>query len=186
MKRTFDIFLAVILIFLFCPILLMISLLIKLDSTGPAVYWSNRVGRDNILFYMPKFRTMFTETPQVATHLLEDPDQYLTSLGRLLRKTSLDELPQLFSILKGEMSFVGPRPALFNQNDLISLRKQNLIDKVRPGVTGWAQVNGRDDLSIEQKVQHEIEYLERQSLVFDLYIIFLTVYKLFAREGISH
>lgn len=186
MKRTFDISLALILIPLLCPIFIIIFLLIKLDSSGPAIFWSKRVGKDSMLFFMPKFRTMFVETPQLATHLLEDPDQYLTGVGRLLRKTSLDEIPQLYSILRGDMCFVGSRPALFNQIDLIELRKEHKIDKLLPGVTGWAQVNGRDELSIEEKVKFECEYLKRRSVYFDVYIIWLTLVKVFKREHVSH
>ena len=160
--------------------------LIKINSKGPALYWSERVGKKSISFFMPKFRTMIIDTPEVATHLLQEPDKFVTSVGRVLRKTSLDEIPQLYSILIGDMGFVGPRPALFNQVDLIELRKENKIDRVLPGVTGWAQVNGRDELSIEAKVKFEREYLKRKSIFFDSYIIWLTLAKVFKREHVSH
>nr|WP_217345491.1 sugar transferase [Noviherbaspirillum sp. L7-7A]MBV0879776.1 sugar transferase [Noviherbaspirillum sp. L7-7A] len=186
MKRSFDLFLA---FAFFLPILFplcAIALAVKLTSPGPAFYWSDRVGRKNRIFRMPKFRTMRTDTPAVATHLLGNPDQFLTPIGSFLRKTSLDELPQLWSILKGDMSFVGPRPALFNQYDLIELRTRHHVDELLPGLTGWAQINGRDELAIPDKVKLDVEYLQRQSLLFDLNILFLTFLKVVRREGVTH
>ncbi len=186
MKRIFDFTLALLaLLFLFLPIIL-IAIAVKLTSKGPIIYWSNRVGRFNKIFGMPKFRTMRTDTPVVATHLLNDPQRFLTPIGSFLRKTSLDELPQIWSILKGDMSLVGPRPALFNQEDLIALRTQNGVDKVLPGLTGWAQINGRDELPNPEKVKFDIEYLNRQSFLFDLKIIFLTALKVIKRDGVIH
>ncbi len=173
------------LICLFVP-LLFITLLVKLTSKGPVFYWSDRIGKNNIIFMMPKFRTMKTETPAVATHLLGDPDHYLTPIGKFLRKSSLDELPQLFSILKGDMSFVGPRPALFNQEDLIALRTMKRIHFLTPGLTGWAQVNGRDDLPIPIKVDYDEYYLLHKSFLFDLKIIVLTFIKVLCSEGVTH
>jgi O-antigen biosynthesis protein WbqP len=155
-------------------------------SEGSALYWSDRVGKNNIIFKMPKFRTMLVETPPLATHLLFNPDQYLTPIGAILRKSSLDELPQLWSILIGDMSFVGPRPALYNQDDLIALRTQHGLNHLQPGLTGWAQVNGRDELTILSKVQYEVEYLNRQCLLFDLKILGLTFLKVFNRDGVLH
>lgn len=166
--------------------LLLVYLLVILSSKGGALYWSDRVGKDNKIFKMPKFRTMLLNTPELATHLLKDPDSYLTVAGKFLRKTSLDELPQLYSILTGEMSFVGPRPALFNQKDLISLRTKSGIDGLTPGLTGWAQVNGRDEISIEEKVKLDTEYLNRKSFYFDLKIIALTFLRVLGSKGITH
>lgn len=186
MKRIFDIVLAVVLLFVLAIPMLLISVLIKLTSQGKVIYWSNRMGRDGIIFKMPKFRSMKTKTPAVATHLMKNPDEFLFPIGAFLRKTSLDELPQLLSILKGDMSFVGPRPALFNQEDLIVLRKNTGVDKLIPGVTGWAQVNGRDNLSIAKKVDLDIEYLKNQSLLFDLKILWMTFIKVIKRSGVSH
>lgn len=186
MKRLFDIatsFLA--LVTFFIPIIL-VTLLVKFTSKGPALYWSSRKGRSNVNFQMPKFRTMQVGTPAVATHLLTDSGQYLTPVGSFLRKSSLDELPQLWSILVGDMSFVGPRPALFNQDDLVELRTQYGVDRLVPGLTGWAQVNGRDQLSIPVKVQYELEYLHRQSFWFDMKILGLTFLKVIWRSGVSH
>jgi O-antigen biosynthesis protein WbqP len=185
-KRTFDILLAGVAIILTLPLLLFCWLAIRLTSPGPALHWSRRVGKDNQTLLMPKFRTMRTDTPQLATHLLERPEQYVTSVGRILRKTSLDELPQLFSVLKGELSLIGPRPALFNQNDLVELRTQAGIHRLVPGITGWAQVNGRDELEISVKVRHDAEYMKLQSLWFDLKILALTVTKVLQSEGIQH
>lgn len=186
MKRTFDFFLALFgTILLVLPFLVMASI-VRLTSSGPALYWSNRVGKGNIIFKMPKFRTMKVGTPSLATHLLSDSSQYLTPLGSFLRKSSLDELPQLWSILVGDMSFVGPRPALFNQDDLIALRTKHGIDKLLPGLTGWAQVNGRDELSIDLKVQYEVEYLRGQSFCFDMKILGLTFLRVVHRSGVSH
>jgi O-antigen biosynthesis protein WbqP len=186
LKRATDLILAVALLLLLSPLLLALACLIRLTSKGPALYWSNRVGRDNRLFRMPKFRTMRTDAPQVATHLLPEPGAYLTPIGGSLRRTSLDELPQLWSILCGDLSFVGPRPALFNQDDLIELRTQLGVHQLVPGLTGWAQVNGRDELSIPVKVEFDREYLEKQSIGFDCKIMFLTAIKIIRREGVSH
>lgn len=158
----------------------------SLTSPGPVLYWSDRVGRHNRIFKMPKFRSMRIDTPEVATHLLQNPDQWLTPIGSFFRKSSLDELPQLWSILKGDMSFVGPRPALFNQDDLIALRKEKGVHELVPGLTGWAQVNGRDELPIPQKVELDAEYLQRRSLLFDLKVLWMTALKVLARDGVSH
>lgn len=186
MKRLFDLFLVLITaIFLLLPSVV-IAILVKLTSKGPVLYWSDRVGKNNVLFSMPKFRTMKVDTPPVATHLLMDPGRVLTPIGKFLRKTSLDELPQLWSILKGDMSFVGPRPALFNQEDLIDLRTIYGVHKLIPGLTGWAQINGRDELPIQQKVELDTAYLNNQCLVFDIKIIWLTVLKVIRRDGVSH
>jgi len=186
MKRFSDLFLAlIIVILLLIPIFLLI-LLIKMTSRGAALYWSDRVGMNNIIFKMPKFRSMNVDTPAVATHLLDSPDSYLTSIGGFLRRSSLDELPQLFSVLKGDMSFVGPRPALYNQDDLIALRTEKGVDKLLPGITGWAQVNGRDELSIPDKVALDVEYLNRQSFWFDIKILWMTFLKVVKRDGVSH
>jgi len=186
MKRVFDLVVSFFSIIVFSLPTGLVALLIKLDSEGPVLYWSHRVGRCNTIFKMPKFRTMQVGAPTVATHLLTDSSQYLTSVGSFLRKSSLDELPQLWSILVGDMSFVGPRPALFNQDDLIALRTQNGVDKLVPGLTGWAQVNGRDELSIPDKVQYEVEYLQKQSFLFDVKILGLTFLKVVRRAGVSH
>lgn len=186
MKRIFDLVLAVLAgIMLLVPVLL-VALLVRLTSRGPVLYWSDRVGRDNTIFRMPKFRSMQTGTPAVATHLLSNPDAYLTPIGSFLRKSSLDELPQLWSILKGDMSFVGPRPALFNQHDLIELRTRSGVHKLLPGLTGWAQVNGRDELPIPQKVALDREYLQKKSFMLDLKIIFLTGMKVLRRDNVTH
>jgi O-antigen biosynthesis protein WbqP len=163
-----------------------VALLVKLTSPGPALYWSDRVGRDNRIFRMPKFRSMRTDTPAVATHLLENPRQYLTPIGHFLRRSSLDELPQLWNIFKGDMSFVGPRPALFNQHDLIALRTEAQVHTLRPGLTGWAQVNGRDELPIPDKVKLDAEYRQRQSLWFDLQILWRTAAQVWRGSGVSH
>jgi len=186
MKRLFDLLLALVAIIFFGVPLLLLALLIKLTSKGSILYWSDRVGRDNEIFRMPKFRSMQTDTPAVATHLLNDPGRYLTSVGGFLRRTSLDELPQLWSIIKGDMSFVGPRPALFNQDDLIALRSQSGVIHLLPGLTGWAQVNGRDELPIPQKVKLDVEYMQRKSFVFDLYVLWLTFLKVIRGDGVSH
>ena len=186
MKRVFDFAVAFVVAVLFALPIFVVGLLVRLTSPGPVLYWSNRVGRNNRIFRMPKFRSMRIETPAVATHLLENPDQWLTPVGSFLRKSSLDELPQILSILKGDMSFVGPRPALFNQDDLIALRTQHGIHELVPGLTGWAQVNGRDELPIFQKVQFDMEYLKRRSLAFDLKILWLTALKVLVRDGVSH
>jgi O-antigen biosynthesis protein WbqP len=186
MKRLFDLALALVaVVFLALPIV-GVAVAVRLTSAGPAIYWSDRVGRHNRIFRMPKFRSMRIDTPAVATHLLQNAEQWLTPIGSFLRKSSLDELPQLWSILKGDMSFVGPRPALFNQDDLIALRTEKGVHELVPGLTGWAQVNGRDDLPIPQKVQLDVEYLERKSLLFDLKILWMTALKVLARDGVSH
>jgi O-antigen biosynthesis protein WbqP len=186
MKRSFDLILSLVAIVIIALPMFVIALVVKLTSPGLVLYWSDRVGRHNRIFRMPKFRSMRTDTPAVATHLLENPDHCLTPIGSFLRKSSLDELPQLWSILKGDMSFVGPRPALFNQDDLIALRTRQGVHELMPGLTGWAQVNGRDELPIPQKVQFDVEYLQRRSLVFDLKILWLTALKVFVRDGVLH
>jgi O-antigen biosynthesis protein WbqP len=186
MKRLFDLLLTVIGAVVLALPLLMVALAVRLTSPGPVLYWSDRVGRHNRIFRMPKFRSMRIGTPAVATHLLQDPDAWLTPIGAFLRKTSLDELPQLWSILVGDMSIVGPRPALFNQDDLIALRTERGVHELVPGLTGWAQVNGRDELPIPQKVELDVEYLRRRSLLFDLRILWLTVVKVLRRDGVSH
>jgi O-antigen biosynthesis protein WbqP len=186
MNRLFDLVLALIAACLLLVPIVVVAVLVKLTSKGPALYWSARVGMHNTIFKMPKFCRMKVETPAVATHLLVDPGSVLTSIGDFLRQSSLDELPQLWCILKGEMSFVGPRPALFNQYDLINFRTEKNIDKVLPGLTGWAQVNGRDELPFPEKVVLDVEYMERQSLWFDLKILWMTVLKVVRRDGVSH
>jgi O-antigen biosynthesis protein WbqP len=186
MKRLFDLLLVLCAVIVLLLPVTIVALGVLLTSPGPALYWSDRVGRNNCIFKMPKFRSMRIDTPEVATHLLENPDQWLTPIGSFLRKSSLDELPQLWSILKGDMSFVGPRPALFNQHDLIALRTQQGVHELVPGLTGLAQVNGRDELPIPQKVQFDVEYLQRRSLVFDLKILWLTALKVLVRDGVSH
>jgi len=186
MKRVFDIFLGCLsALILFVPVLL-VAMAVRLTSKGPALYWSDRVGRNNVIFKMPKFRSMRVGTPAVATHLLADASSHLTPIGSFLRKSSLDELPQLWSILAGDMSFVGPRPALFNQHDLIALRKQQGVHELAPGLTGWAQVNGRDELPIPDKVKLDAEYLHQQSLSFDIRILWMTFLKVLNRDGIAH
>lgn len=186
MKRFFDLVMSLLLIVIFTPLLILLILCVRFSSRGPVLYWSDRVGLDNRIFKMPKFRTMKLGTPAVATHLLKDSNQFLTPIGPFLRKTSLDELPQLLSILMGNMSFVGPRPALFNQEDLIELRTQFGVDKLVPGLTGWAQINGRDELSIPIKVKFDVEYLQKQSFWFDIKILSLTFLKVVRRTGVSH
>jgi O-antigen biosynthesis protein WbqP len=186
MKRSLDILLGIVAAIIMLIPYLVIALLVRLTSSGPTLYWSDRVGKNNTIFRMPKFRSMRIETPAVATHLLKNPNSYLTPIGSFLRKSSLDELPQLWSILKGDMSFVGPRPALFNQDDLIALRTQYGVDKLAPGLTGWAQVNGRDEISIPVKVHYEVEYLQKQSFWFDMKILGLTFLKVVGRSGVSH
>ena len=186
MKRTLDIVLGVILSVPSLFVLILVALAVKISSDGPILYWSSRVGKKNILFLMPKFRTMHVGTPAVATHLLKEPETYLTSIGAFLRKSSLDELPQLWCILAGDMSFVGPRPALFNQDDLIALRTEHGVHVLRPGLTGWAQINGRDELPISRKVELDIEYLQRKSLIFDIQILFLTFFRVIRRDNVSH
>ena len=186
MKRLFDLALAIPAALILLPTIALVALAVRLTSTGPALYWSDRVGRYNRIFRMPKFRSMRIDTPAVATHLLTDPGKYLTPIGPFLRKSSLDELPQLWSILMGDMSFVGPRPALFNQDDLIALRTQQGVHELVPGLTGWAQVNGRDELPIPQKVALDAEYLRRQGLGFDLQILWMTFVKVLRRDGVAH
>ena len=166
--------------------MMLIFILIRLTSKGPAIYWSDRIGKNNSIFKMPKFRSMLIQTPTVATHLLNKPDSYLSPIGGFLRRSSLDELPQLLSVLKGDMSFVGPRPALYNQYDLIDLRTKNGVHTLLPGITGWAQINGRDELSISDKVLLEVEYLKKQSILLDIKIILMTILKVFKRDGINH
>ena len=186
MKYIFDLLLGVVVVLLLAPFMLLVAIAVRLSSKGSALYWSDRVGKNNKIFKMPKFRSMLIDTPAVATHLLNDPDSYLSPIGGFLRSTSLDELPQLFSVLKGNMSFVGPRPALFNQEDLIALRSEKSVDKLLPGITGWAQVNGRDELSIPDKVALDVEYLNRQSFWFDMKILWMTFLKVMKRDGVSH
>lgn len=186
MKRASDIILALIGLAALLPMGVFIALAIRNDSPGPAIFWSKRFGKDGAIFAMPKFRTMRTDTPQLPTHLLADGSAHLTRLGGFLRRTSIDELPQLWSVLVGDMSLVGPRPALFNQHDLMALRRAHGVDGLRPGITGWAQVNGRDDLDLSQKVRYETDYLARQSLSFDLKILVLTLMRMLDRRGIAH
>ncbi len=186
MKRLFDLLLALFAGSVLCAPLLLLAILVRLTSPGPALYWSDRVGRHNRLFRMPKFRSMRTDTPEVATHLLTDATTYITPLGAFLRKTSLDELPQLWCILLGQMSFVGPRPALHNQQDLIEMRTKAGVHEIVPGLTGWAQINGRDDLPIPEKVALDVEYLRRRGFWFDLGIIWVTALKVLKRDGIAH
>ena len=185
-KRVFDLILALALIILLGIPMLVIAAFIKIMSKASVIYWTDRVGRNNAIFKMAKFRTMKLDTPQIATHLMENPIDYLIPGGGLLRRYSLDELPQLFNVLKGDMSFVGPRPALFNQDDLVELRTKKNIHTLTPGVTGWAQVNGRDDLQIPIKVSFDEYYLNHRSFALDLYIILLTVIKVIKREGVQH
>jgi len=186
MKTLFDVFLGLILLVLLTIPILLIMITVRLTSKGPSFYWSDRVGKNNEIFKMPKFRSMLIGTPDLATHLLDNPDSYLSPIGGFLRRSSLDELPQLFSILKGDMSFVGPRPALFNQDDLIALRTGKGVDKLLPGITGWAQVNGRDNLSIPDKVALDVEYLNHQSFWFDMKILWMTFLKVINQDGVSH
>ena len=186
MKRLFDIFFSsLLLIFLAIPMII-IGILVRITSKGSAIYWSDRVGKNNIIFNMPKFRSMRIETPDIPSHLLKNPDNYLSPVGSFLRRSSLDELPQLFSVLKGDMSFVGPRPVLFNQLDLLALRKERGVDKLLPGITGWAQVNGRDEISEPDKVLLDVQYMNRQSFWFDIKIIFMTFLIVIKRDGVSH
>lgn len=186
MKKIFDLVLAIVALCILLIPITIVALLVKLTSRGPVVYWSDRVGRHNRIFRMPKFRTMLVGTPAVATHLLSDPKRFLTPIGSFLRKSSLDELPQLWSILRGDMSFVGPRPALFNQQDLIMLRTQHGVDQILPGLTGWAQINGRDELPIPEKVKLDVDYLKQRSLAFDIRIIFLTFIKVIRKDNVTH
>jgi len=186
MKRLFDLVLGIFLAALFALPLFLVAIAVRLTSPGPALYWSDRVGKNNQIFRMPKFRSMRTDTPAVATHLLSDPKSFLTPIGSFLRRSSLDELPQIWSVLVGDMSFVGPRPALFNQDDLIALRTEKQVHTLVPGLTGWAQVNGRDELPIHVKVNLDVEYMQRQSFSFDIYILYLTFIKVLGRDGVSH
>lgn len=186
MKRLFDIFLSLLLLCVLGIPMLLVGVLVRLTSSGPALYWSDRVGRENKIFKMPKFRTMRVDTPPIATHLMTEPAKFLTPIGGLLRKTSLDELPQLISILSGDMSFVGPRPALFNQVDLIELRTQKGVHHIVPGLTGWAQVNGRDELPIPTKVEYDFQYFKSHSLIFDFKIIWMTIFQAVSGKGVSH
>jgi O-antigen biosynthesis protein WbqP len=185
-KRAIDILLSAMALGVLGVPILLVALAVKLTSRGPILYWSDRIGRDNKVFRMPKFRSMRVDTPVVATHLLESPDRWLTPIGSILRRSSLDELPQLWSIVVGDMSVVGPRPALYNQHDLIELRTQRGVHKVRPGLTGWAQINGRDEIPIPEKVAYDAWYLDHQSLAVDLRIILLTAFKVLRREGVTH
>lgn len=186
MKRILDTIIAVSLVVMTMPLCLFIFILIKCTSKGPLLHWSKRSGRENRLFLMPKFRTMVVGTPIVATDHLENPDRFLTSVGKWLRATSLDELPQLFSVIKGDMSLVGPRPALYSQHDLIRLREVNGVNKLLPGITGWAQINGRDNLCLEEKTRLDRYYLNHQSVSLDVYILLKTMVKVAARDGVSH
>ena len=186
MKRFFDLFVSIILLVILLIPLLFISALILSTSKGPSLYWSKRIGKENHIFYMPKFRTMSLDAPEIATHLLENPSAYYTPIGKFIRKYSIDEFPQIYSIIRGDMSLVGPRPALYNQEDLISLRTEVGVHNLVPGITGLAQVSGRDELSIRDKVKIDKNYLEKKSFIFDLYIIWLTVLKVIKRDGISH
>ena len=186
MKRCLDLLLAATALLLLAAPLALLAALVRLTSPGPVLYWSDRVGRNNIIFRMPKFRSMRLGTPALATHLLPEPDQYLTPIGSFLRKSSLDELPQLWSVLAGDMSLVGPRPALFNQDDLIALRTQHGVHALVPGLTGWAQINGRDELPIPEKVKLDVEYLQRRSVWFDLRILWLSLVRVFRTDGVSH
>ena len=186
MKRLFDFTMSLFLLIISSIPMLFIAFLMKLTSKGPVLYWSDRVGVNNTIFKMPKFRTMKIDTPAVATHLMTNPDQYLTPIGKFLRKSSLDELPQLLSILKGDMSFVGPRPALFNQDDLVELRTQKGVHALTPGLAGWAQINGRDELPIPDKVEFDEYYLKHRSFLFDLKILLMTIFKVLRSEGVKH
>jgi len=185
-KRLFDLAVSLLLLPILLPGMLILAALVKLTSKGPTLHWSDRIGRNNTTFRMPKFRTMRMGTPAVATHLLSGAERYITPVGSLLRRTSLDELPQVFSVIAGHMSFVGPRPALFNQDDLVAQRTERGVHRLVPGVTGWAQVNGRDELPIPVKVEYDAEYLRRRSFSFDLKILFLTAIRVLRGEGVSH
>ena len=186
MKRIFDFVVGLLLLGLLAIPNLLIAVMVRVTSEGPVLYWSDRIGQRNVIFRMPKFRTMRLDTPAVATHLMNNPDAFLSPIGGFLRRTSLDELPQLISILKGDMSFVGPRPALFNQDDLIALRTEKGVNQLVPGLTGWAQVNGRDELPISDKVSLDVEYMELQSFWFDLKILWMTFLKVVRRVGVAH
>jgi len=186
MKRFFDLILALIIFFPILIVVFFIAIAVRITSKGPLLYWSDRIGINNTIFKMPKFRSMIETTPAVATHLLANPEKFLSPIGGFIRKTSLDELPQLFSIIKGDMSFVGPRPALFNQDDLIALRSKNGLDKILPGLTGWAQINGRDELTINEKIDLEVEYMQRKSFWFDLKILWITFLRVINGQGVKH
>ena len=186
MKRVFDIVACILLVIVIVIPMLLIAIIVKLTSKGPVLYWSDRVGQYNLVFKMPKFRTMKIDAPTLATHLMTNPNDFISPVGVFLRNTSLDELPQLYSIIKGDMSIIGPRPALYNQRDLITLRTEKKLDKLLPGLTGWAQVNGRDELSIPEKVELEVEYMHRKSFWFDLKILWMTFLKVINSQGISH
>lgn len=186
MKRLFDVCVAASAALILIVPLSVVAILVKTTSKGPILYWSDRVGKNNTIFKMPKFRSMRIDTPAVATHLLQNPQAYLTPIGDFIRKSSLDELPQLWSILTGDMSLVGPRPALFNQDDLIALRTKEGVHQLVPGLTGWAQINGRDELPISEKVALDVQYLQRQSFVFDMMILWRTFIKVLVRDGVSH
>jgi O-antigen biosynthesis protein WbqP len=185
-KRAFDLVLGLLLLPLLCTLMTAIAIAVRLTSRGPLLYWSNRVGRNNRVFRMPKFRTMNVHTPEVATHLLQNPEAHLTAIGPFLRRTSLDELPQIYSILKGDLSFVGPRPALHNQDDLVALRTEHGVHELVPGLTGWAQVNGRDDLPIPVKVKYDCEYLRKRTLLFDIRILLRTIVQVLRGDGVMH
>jgi len=185
-KFVFDLVVACVLFLVLALPMVLISIVVRMTSVGPVLYWSDRVGQANKIFKMPKFRTMLLSTPALASHLLKDPDSHLSSVGGFLRRSSLDEIPQLFSVLKGDMSLVGPRPSLFNQYDLIALRNEKGVDKLRPGITGWAQVNGRDEVSIPKKVALDVEYMNRRSFWFDINILWSTLVKVVTKEGIKH
>jgi O-antigen biosynthesis protein WbqP len=186
MKRIFDLFFGIALLSILITFMIIIAIAIRLTSKGPILYWSERIGKNNKIFKMPKFRSMLINTPTLATHLLNNPNDYLSPIGGFLRNTSIDELPQLLSVIKGDMSFVGPRPALFNQYDLIEIRTNMGVNKLLPGITGWAQVNGRDEISILEKVTFDQEYLNYKSFWFDMKIIWLTLLKVVKREGVNH
>lgn len=186
MKRLFDIGMSLVILAIFSVPMLLVAFLVKITSAGSVLYWSDRIGKNNFTFRMPKFRTMRTDTPAVATHLLNDPDRYLTPIGKFLRKSSLDELPQLYSILNGDMSFVGPRPALYNQDDLIALRTEKGVHILTPGLTGWAQINGRDELPIPVKVDFDAYYLHHRSFLLDMKILMLTFFKVIRSDGVQH
>ena len=185
-ERSINLLFSLVLIIILSPVYLFIIILVRVTSKGPSFYWSDRVGRNNIIFKMPKFRSMRVGTPTIATHLLDNPDSFLSPIGSFLRRSSLDELPQLYSILKGDMSLVGPRPALFNQDDLIAFRSKKGVNKLLPGITGWAQINGRDKLSIPDKVALDVEYMQRQSFLFDIKILWMTFLKVAKQDGVSH
>jgi O-antigen biosynthesis protein WbqP len=186
MKRLFDLVMGFVLIVLLNIPMLLIAFAVRFTSKGPVLYWSDRVGKDNVIFKMPKFRSMRVDTPALATHLMTDPETFLTPIGSFLRSSSLDECPQLFSVLKGDMSFVGPRPALFNQHDLIAFRTEKGVNKLIPGLTGWAQINGRDELPIREKIALDVEYFDRRSFWFDMKILWMTALKVVRRDGVSH